>query len=157
MTVIRPPKLMRAGSLQRAVLLVDRGVKVLRVIPVPVLLAIDEKDLVLDAHLCYAVRHVTGLAAVAERTKQYGFVARACAYAALMLSPAKREYVYEHVMSLADIVRYSEGIPTTAFERYRAETFDAIQGGNRSKLLGVRPNIFVPERSTAEPRYMDHA
>jgi hypothetical protein len=131
MKIVAPKLYMRPGALRRSVLLADRGVAVRRVIPVPILVALDEAHLAKDAHLMYGVQFESGPSA--ER----GFVARACAYAALMMSPSQQAYLYEHVMSLEDIVRYGRG-PVPQFEIDRAELFDHVQGGNRAELLGVK-------------------
>jgi hypothetical protein len=137
MKIVAPQKYMRPGALRRAVLLADRGVLVKRVIPVPILVALDEAHLAKDAHLTYGVQFETGPSADREAEIQRGFVARACAYVAMMLSPSKQAYLYENVMSLEDIVRYGRG-PVSQFEIDRAELFDHVQGGNRAELLGVK-------------------
>jgi hypothetical protein len=137
MKIVAPNHYMRPGALRRAVLLADRGIAIKRVIPVPILVAMDEAHLAKDAHLTYGVQFETGPSAAREAEIQRGFVARSCAYVAMLLSPSKQAYLYEHVMSLEDIVRYGRG-PVSQFEIDRAELFDHIQGGNRAELLGVK-------------------
>lgn len=148
-TAIVPPlRTLRPGALSRAVLAVDRGCRLCRVIPMPVMIALDEPHLIMDAHLCHG-----GI----EGDALLGFKARACAYAATTLSRDKQRFLYDNVMSLEDIVRAAELVPLSPFEVGRAELFDAIQGGNRAVLLGARPlrlRNAAPERSTA---FMDHA
>lgn len=149
---------MRAGALNRGVLLVDRGVTVRRVIPVPVLIALDEAHLARDAHLTYGVQFESGPMSIHEANVQRGFVARACAYVALMLSPSKQAYLYENVMSLEDIVRFGRG-PLSQFEIDRAELFDHVQGGNRAELLGVKifhDQVIKVARTEFDP-LQDHA
>jgi hypothetical protein len=146
--VVTPVRTLRPGPLTRAVLTVDRGVIMRRVIPVPVMVALDERHLFADAHLCYGADDDAS-------ADVRGFRARALVYAALTLSPDKQRYLYDHVMSLDAIVRDAALVPATRFERDRAELFDAIQGGNRAELLGVRPSA-LREASRFEP-LMDHA
>ena len=143
MKIVAPRQYMRGGALRRAVLLADRGVAVRRVIPVPILVAMDEAHLARDAHLTYG--H-DGMSAAQER----GFVARACAYAATIMSPSQQAFLYEHVMPLDQIVR-DGAQPTTRFEVDRAELFDAIQGGNRARMLGE------PDAVESVHPHLDHA
>jgi hypothetical protein len=137
MKIVAPKHYMRPGALRRAILLADRGISIKRVIPVPILVAMDEAHLAKDAHLTYGVQFESGPSSAREAEIQLGFVARGCAYAAMLLSPSKQAYLYEHVMSLEDIVRYGRG-PVSRFEIDRAELFDHVQGGNRAELLGVK-------------------
>jgi len=111
-------------ALRRVVKTIDSGVVIRRVIPVPVLLAIDEQSLVFDAHLTYALRD-TG--PVVEQ-QLMGFKARACAYALEVLSPSKRAFVLEHVMTEEDILRWHRELPVTDHERWRARVVDSTQG-----------------------------
>lgn len=143
MKIVPPQKYMNARELHRNVVLVDRGVGVRRVIPVPILIALDEPRLARDAHLMYGVQHD----GVADR----GFVARAVAYAAIMMSPSQQAFLYEHVMPLDQIVRDGR-LPTTQFEIDRARLFDQLQGGNRAEMLGEAAQ---PEESVHP--HMDHA
>lgn len=136
MKILSPQHYMRTGALRRSVLLADRGIALRRVIPVQILVALDEVHLAKDAHLTYGIQFDTGPCADREREVQLGFVARGCAYAAMLMRPNQQAYLYEHVMSLEDIIRYSKK-PVSQFEIDRAELFDHIQGGNRAKLLGV--------------------
>lgn len=151
MKIVAPKTYMNARALNRNVMLVDRGVAVRRVIPVAVLVAMDEAHLARDAHLTYGVQHETGPMAVVEREIQRGFVARACAYAATIMSPSQQAFLYEHVMPLDQIVKDSR-LPLTQFEIDRAELFDHIQGGNRAKMLGKMP----PMEPEVHP-HLDHA
>ena len=155
MNIVAPRHYMRPGALRRAVLLADRGVAVKRIIPVPILVALDEAHLAKDAHLTYGAQFETGPSAAREADTQRGFVARGCAYVAMMLSPSKQAYLYEHVMSLEDIVRYGRG-PVSQFEIDRAELFDHVQGGNRAELLGVKVAHVAGGELEFEP-LRDHA
>lgn len=130
---------MRPGTLKRTVLLADRSTVFHRVIPVPMLIAMDEPGLILDAHLCY------GTTAGVRTEDMAGFFARACAYAACLVSPEKQSFIYDNVMSLEEIMRYNDNIPISSFEWDRAELFDAIQGGNRLSLLGKKIVVDVKE------------
>lgn len=147
--VVPPVRTLRAGALNRAVLTVDRGITLRRVIPVPVMIALDERHLFMDAHLCYGE-------SADEIADLRGFKARALAYAAMTLSPSKARYLFDNVMTLEAIVRDAATVPASQFELDRAELFDAIQGGNRATLLGVRPTDLRVAGVPAEP-HMDHA
>ncbi len=126
---IPPQRLLRPGALKRAVLFVDRGVIMRRVIPARLLFDLDELDLIHDAHLCYGLQRESDYALVP------GFRARAVAYAALLMPPEKHDFLYRHVMPLHDVVRFARGQVST-FEMERAELFDHVQGGDRSSLYG---------------------
>lgn len=155
--VHRPPKLLRPGVLKRTVLLVDRGLEVRRIVPVKLAMEIDEPWMTSDGHLCYGVQHVEGPAARAEALTLVGFKARACAYAALLLTPDKRRYLYEYVMSLDDILKHARTVPLTDFERDRAELFDLLQDGDRAGLLGVRQRKDSLLELADGTSYMDRA
>lgn len=158
MTILHlPRKLMRPGVLKRAVLVVDRGLEVRRVVPVKLAVELDEPWMTSDAQLCYGVQHVDGPAAKAEALTLLGFRARACAYAALLLSPDKRQYLYDYAMPLADILEHARTVPVTDFERDRAELFDLLQDGNRAALLGVRHRADSLYELTDGSTYMDRA
>ena len=150
-TVVVPPlRTLRAGPLKRAVLTVDRGAVLRRVIPVPVMIALDERHLFMDAHLCYGESTDLDLR---------GFKARALAYAAMTLSPSKARYLFDSVLALETVVRDAAAVPVSQFEMDRAELFDAIQGGNRASLLGVRTTelkVIMTKPAEYEP-HMDHA
>lgn len=148
-TIVRPPVFtMRVGALVRAVQLVDRGAAVRRVIPMPVMVALDEPALILDAHLCFAPSEGEPIPA--------GFVARATAYAAFILSPEKRRFLLDSCLSLDELIRASAAEPPTPHERARAELFDAVQGGNRAALFGL-PETDLVCISRRSHRHFDHA
>jgi len=148
-TTVRPPVFtMRPSALARAVQLVDRGAFVRRVIPIPVMIALDEPALLMDAHLCFGVSEGEAVPP--------GFAARATAYAAFLLSPEKRRFLFDSHLSLDDIMRVSADEPPTAHEIARAELFDAVQGGTRAVLLGMSETDLVL-RTVREQPHMDHA
>ena len=155
--VSRPPKLLRPGVLKRTVLLVDRGLEVRRVVPVKLAMELDEPWMTSDAHLCYGVQHLEGPAARAEALTLLGFRARAVAYAAILLRPDKRQYLYDYAMPLADILEHARTVPVTNFERDRAELFDLLQHGDRSALLGVVQRKDALHELTDDSTYMDRA
>jgi hypothetical protein len=149
--VVPPVRTLRAGALNRAVLTVDRGVVLRRIIPVPVMIALDERHLFMDAHLCYGE-------SADEIVDLRGFKARALAYAAMTLSPSKARYLLDAVMPAEAIARDAALVPVTQFELNRAELFDAIQGGNRATLLGVRAtDLRVAKKPLEYEPHMDHA
>jgi len=126
-----PLRTLRPGPLSRALLLVDRGETVRRVIPVPIMIALDEPQLLTDAHLCHGGDF--------DRV----FTARAAAYAAFLLSPEKRRFLFDNFMTLEDMTDLVRSKPASSSELARAELFDAVQGGNRASLLGVHPTEWV--------------
>lgn len=149
-TIVPPARTLRAGPLNRAVLTVDRGIVLRRVIPMPVMIALDERHLFMDAHLCY------GESADSPADLR-GFKARALAYAAMTLSPSKARYLFDSVLPLEAVIRDSALVPVSQFEMDRAELFDAIQGGNRAALLGVRATDLKVVRPFVDDPHMDHA
>ena len=125
---IRAPSIpLSPQALRRVVTTVDaahmRDLPLRRVIPIPVLVAIDERALIYDAHLTYAV--IEPGADIEHRLM--GFRARACAYALEIMPPEKRHVVLDHVMSAADILRWHRELPVSEHERWRAGVVDRTQ------------------------------
>ena len=128
---VRPPtELLHPRMLRKAVLAIDSGKYIRRVISPKILLALDEPALLNDAHLVYAINYVDGLEAVDEAQKLIGFKARATAYAACIVPPEKRWFIYENVMPLKDIFRLHEEIPVSEHEIFRARFVDRLQGSH---------------------------